>query len=169
MTERARRRAAGGTRPALCHAGDTASRGVAGDGAGEALREGAAAGEADNFSARSGSKRVGERFEQQARRFLERQGLAFVAANLVVRGGELDLLMRERDGSLVFVEVRARRQARHGGALASIGLHKRRRLVQAARLVWARFGGHCACRFDVIAFEAGRLVWLRDAFRADDI
>jgi putative endonuclease len=26
-----------------------------------------------------------------------------------------------------------------------------------------------ACRFDVVAFEAGRLVWLRDAFRADDI
>jgi len=25
-----------------------------------------------------------------------------------------------------------------------------------------------ACRFDVIAFERGRLVWLRDAFRADD-
>ncbi|NIF66896.1 YraN family protein, partial [Burkholderia sp. Cy-647] len=91
----------------MCHAGDTASRGAAGDGAGKALREGAAAGEADNFSARGGSKRVGERFEQQARRFLERQGLAFVAANLVVRGGELDLLMRERDGSLVFVEVRA--------------------------------------------------------------
>jgi putative endonuclease len=26
-----------------------------------------------------------------------------------------------------------------------------------------------ACRFDVIAFEAGRLVWLRDAFRADEV
>jgi putative endonuclease len=34
--------------------------------------------------------------------------------------------------------------------------------------VWARFGGSCACRFDVVAFEAGRLVWLRDAFRADE-
>ncbi|MEX3526918.1 MAG: YraN family protein [Burkholderia sp.] len=149
----------------MCHACGTASRGAAGDGA----RDRAAAEEADNFPAHGGSKRVGEPFEQQARRFLERQGLAVVAANLVVRGGELDLLMRERDGTLVFVEVRARRQARHGGALASIGLHKRRRLVLAARLVWARFGGHCACRFDVIAFEAGRLVWLRDAFRADDI
>ncbi|MDF0499727.1 YraN family protein, partial [Burkholderia cenocepacia] len=25
-----------------------------------------------------------------------------------------------------------------------------------------------ACRFDVVAFEAGRLAWLRDAFRTDD-
>ncbi|AJK44744.1 hypothetical protein BGL_1c01910 [Burkholderia plantarii] len=124
---------------------------------------------ADNFSGRPGSKRIGERFEWQARRFLEGERLAFVASNLVVRGGELDLVMRERDGTLVFVEVRARRHGRHGGALASVGLHKRRRIVQAACVIWARLGGACACRFDVVGFEAGRLVWLRDAFRADDV
>ncbi|WP_414451865.1 YraN family protein [Burkholderia sp. 22PA0099] len=123
---------------------------------------------AEDTSGHPGSKRVGARFEWQARRFLERRQLVFVAANLVVRGGELDLVMRERDGTLVFVEVRARRHGRHGGALASIGPHKRRRLVAAARAVWARFGGSSACRFDVVAFEAGQLIWLRDAFRADD-
>ncbi|QKM48992.1 hypothetical protein B7760_03031 [Burkholderia glumae] len=132
-------------------------------------RDAARLDEADNFSGRSGSKRIGERFEWQARRFLEGERLAFVAANVVVRGGELDLVMRERDGTLVFVEVRARRHDRHGGALASVGLHKRRRIVQAARVIWARLGGACPCRFDVVGFEGGRLVWLRDAFRADDI
>ncbi|MBI0326656.1 YraN family protein [Burkholderia plantarii] len=132
-------------------------------------RNAAREGRADNFSGRPGSKRIGERFERQARRFLEGERLAFVASNVVVRGGELDLVMRERDGTLVFVEVRARRHGRHGGALASVGLHKRRRIVQAACVIWARLGGTCACRFDVVGFEAGRLVWLRDAFRADDV
>jgi hypothetical protein len=41
--------------------------------------------------------------------------------------------MRDRDGTLVFVEVRARADMRHGGAAASIGAAKRARLVFAAR------------------------------------
>ncbi len=40
--------------------------------------------------------------------------------------------MRDRDGTLVFVEVRVRRDARFGGAAASIGAAKRERLVFAA-------------------------------------
>lgn len=92
-----------------------------------------------------------------------------VAANVTMRAGELDLMMREPDGTLVFVEVRARRSVRHGGAAASVCRHKRRRLVQAAQRFLVRHGAGAACRFDVIAFEAGRLAWLRDAFRADDI
>lgn len=111
---------------------------------------------------------MGANFEQRARQFLERRGLAFVAANVTIRGGELDLVMRASDGMLVFVEVRARRSARHGGAAASIGRRKRRRVIAAALDFWARHGAGAACRFDVVAFEAGRLDWLRDAFRADD-
>ncbi|WP_455732030.1 YraN family protein, partial [Burkholderia stabilis] len=62
----------------------------------------------DNFSGAARSKPVGAAFEQRARQFLERRGLVFVAANVTMRGGELDLVMREPDGMLVFVEVRAR-------------------------------------------------------------
>jgi putative endonuclease len=78
--------------------------------------------------------------------------------------------MRDVDGTLVFVEVRARAQKRYGGASASVGRHKRERLVRAAQS-WLATHPHeaAACRFDVVAFEAGRLVWLRDAFRADDV
>lgn len=105
--------------------------------------------------------------------FLQRQRLRFVARNVVCRGGEIDLIMRERDGALVFVEVRARSQRHYGGAAASIGWQKKRRLVHAARHYLAarerQSRDEPACRFDVIAFEAGRLVWLRDAFRADEV
>ena len=102
--------------------------------------------------------------------FLQRQRLRLVARNVVCRGGEIDLVMRERDGALVFVEVRARAQRHYGGAAASIGWQKRQRLVRAARHYLAtRVSVVLACRFDVVAFEAGRLVWLRDAFRADEV
>jgi putative endonuclease len=105
--------------------------------------------------------------------FLQRQRLRFVARNVACRGGEIDLIMRDRDGALVFVEVRARAQRRYGGAAASIGWQKRQRIVRAARHYLAIRGRQSreepACRFDVIAFDAGRLVWLRDAFRADEV
>ncbi|WP_027783261.1 MULTISPECIES: YraN family protein [Burkholderia] len=141
----------------MCHAAPARP-----DGARGRLRSG------DNFSGAARSKPVGAAFEQRARQFLERRGLGFVAANVTMRGGELDLVMREPDGMLVFVEVRARRSTRHGGAAASVGWRKRRRLVAAALQFWARHGAGAACRFDVVAFEAGRLAWLRDAFRTDD-
>ena len=125
---------------------------------------------AHNFPGRGGSKDVGAAFEAHALVFLQRQRLRLVARNVVCRGGEIDLVMRERDGALVFVEVRARAQRHYGGAAASIGWQKRQRLVRAARHYLAtRVSVVLACRFDVVAFEAGRLVWLRDAFRADEV
>ena len=48
-------------------------------------------------------------------------------------GGEIDLVMREAGGTLVFVEVRARAGTTHGGAAASVGAVKQRRIVLAAR------------------------------------
>jgi putative endonuclease len=124
-----------------------------------------------NVSAAAESKRsIGAKFEAHALGFLQRQRLRLVARNVVCRGGEIDLVMRDPDGALVFVEVRARARARYGGALASVGRQKRQRLVRAAQFYLATHTNEAPrCRFDVVAFEAGRLVWLRDAFRADDI
>lgn len=96
--------------------------------------------------------------------------MQLVARNVSCRCGEIDLVMRDSDGVLVFVEVRARAHSAFGGAVASIGWHKRRRIVRAAQYFLANDGGFAnACRFDVVAFDGGRLIWLRDAFRADDV
>jgi len=112
---------------------------------------------------------VGAQYEARALAFLRRQQLRFVARNVRCRRGELDLVMREADGTLVFVEVRARTRRGYGGAAASIGWRKRARLVAAARFFLAGYAGSLpACRFDVVAFDGERLEWLRDAFRADD-
>lgn len=90
-----------------------------------------------------------------------------VAAGPRSRGGEIDLIMRERDGTLVFVEVRSRLDVRHGGAASSIGATKRRRLVFAARCFLQRLPTPPPCRFDVLAIDADEITWLRAAFDAD--
>ena len=103
---------------------------------------------------------------------LQRHGLTLVERNYRVargphaRGGEIDLILRERDGTLVFVEVRARADARHGGAAASVGAAKRASLVLAARHYLLRFAAPPPCRFDVVAIDAGVVQWLRAAFDA---
>ncbi|EIB97173.1 YraN family protein [Pantoea anthophila] len=114
-------------------------------------------------------RQTGARYEEDARRYLEQAGLKWVASNVHFRGGELDLIMR--DGHCwVFVEVRYRRDARYGGALASITRSKQQKLLRAAALWLAQRGGSFAtvnCRFDIIAITGTALEWLPDAFNAD--
>ena len=74
--------------------------------------------------------------------------------------------MRDRDGTLVFVEVRARRDDRFGGAAASIGAAKRRRIVFAATHYLRDQPRPPPCRFDVVAVDGERIEWLRAAFDA---
>ena len=74
------------------------------------------------------SKQTGDAWETQARRWLESQGLRFIAANVRERGGEIDLIMR--DGSVtIFVEVRYRRSANYGDAASSVTPQKQQRIV----------------------------------------
>ena len=109
--------------------------------------------------------------EQRAQRFLAGEGLALVQANFQCRAGEVDLIMRDRQGSIVFVEVRYRSSDRYGSALETIGPVKQRRLRLAANFFLnARKWQHYPCRFDVVAItgcgpgEADRVEWIRDAF-----
>ena len=81
-------------------------------------------------------------------------------------GGEIDLVMREVGGTLVFVEVRARAGTTHGGAAASVGGVKQRRIVLAARHYLMRHKSPPPCRFDVVAIDGDHIEWLKAAFDA---
>lgn len=116
------------------------------------------------------SKQAGDAAEDRALCHLQAAGLRLVTRNYRTPGrggGEIDLVVRESDGTLVFVEVRARRALAHGGAAASIGSVKRRRIVLAARHYLMRLRTPPPCRFDVVVIDGDSLQWLRAAFDAD--
>ena len=125
--------------------------------------------------AKTTTKSRGDAAEAAAKGFLIRAGLVFVAANFKTPGrggGEIDLVMRDGDGTLVFIEVRLRASASHGGAAASIGRVKQRRIVFAARHYLRRYSSLPPCRFDVVlvqgagGVQAPQIEWLRAAFDA---
>ena len=74
---------------------------------------------------------AGREAEDLAGAHLSRHGLRIVARNVRYRDGEIDLVCEDRD-TLVFVEVRLRRDERFGGSAASITPHKRARVIRAA-------------------------------------
>jgi putative endonuclease len=121
----------------------------------------------------SAHQAAGAAAEDRALAHLRRHGLELECRNYRVargpgaRGGEIDLVMREPDGTLVFVEVRARRDAGHGGAAASVVAAKRARVVLAARHYLMRMAPPPPCRFDVVALDGEQLQWLRAAFDAE--
>lgn len=77
--------------------------------------------------------------------------------------------MAERDGTIVFVEVRARADLAHGGAAASVTSAKQRKLVYAARHYLLRHATPPPCRFDVVALDGDRIEWLQAAFDAPEL
>src|SRR5689334_9820043 len=107
---------------------------------------------------------TGAAAEEQALRFLLGHGLTLKERNYRCRLGEIDLVLMQGQ-TLVFVEVRMRRNRAFGGAAESITPKKRARLVAAARHYLAGRQPLPPCRFDAVLIEADTApVWIKDAF-----
>jgi putative endonuclease len=113
---------------------------------------------------------IGQAAEDIAAEFLRAKGLEILERNYRRRLGELDLIARERD-VLVIVEVRTRASNAYGGAAASVGIGKQRRLIRAAsQLLQQRKDlARMRVRFDVIVVsdmssESPHVEWLQHAF-----
>lgn len=122
-------------------------------------------------AARTASRDAGARGEDLACAQLQAAGLRLLARNVCYRHGELDLVML--DGTtLVFVEVRYRRDNGYGDGIDSVTARKRARLVRAAASFLAERPqlARAACRFDVIAVGGSsgqpQFDWRRNAFDA---
>jgi putative endonuclease len=101
---------------------------------------------------------------------LRARGYRIVARNVRLRGGELDVVAEDA-GTIVFVEVKARRSNLFGTPAEAVGPRKQHTLCHLAlRYLAGRRLANRPCRFDVVevwvdsagAFRTGVL---RDAFR----
>lgn len=107
----------------------------------------------------------GSAAEDAAAVFLAGRGLKLLERNYRCRFGEIDLVLRDGP-TLVFVEVRYRRNNAFGGAAESITSSKRRKLLRAARHYMAAHRQFPACRFDAVLLNGDRpdIDWVMNAF-----
>ncbi len=109
-----------------------------------------------------GSAALGQWGEHHVGRLLKRQGWRFVARNVSCRGGEIDLVMADPEGVVVFLEVKTRRREEFQPAETVVTYAKKRRMRCATRYFLSRHDvGDCACRYDVV------IVIAKDASRPE--
>lgn len=106
------------------------------------------------YNAQSPSQKIGEQGEGIARRYLEQQGLRHMDSNIASNLGEIDVLMMDGK-TLVFVEVKMRKTASFGGALAAMTPSKLKRLRQAIALYLQQNPQHAQrdCRIDAVLIQ----------------
>ncbi len=117
----------------------------------------------------------GQQAETVALTYLQQQGLRLITRNYRCRRGEIDLIMQHHD-SIVFIEVRYRRNRDFGGADSSVDRRKQDKLIMSALhyLQRDRQAAKRPARFDVIAIHADRdaatqadnIQWIQNAFQA---
>jgi putative endonuclease len=111
---------------------------------------------------------TGRQAEAYAKKYLEKHGLVWLSSNYYTRAGEIDLVMRDASGELVFVEVRRRASSQFGGAAASVTRVKQMKLIKAASyyLMTHAHQGNQGVRFDVLALDGNppRVTWIKQAF-----
>jgi putative endonuclease len=110
---------------------------------------------------------IGTEYEKIAETFLNQQGFKTFARNFYSRFGELDLVMLQQD-TLLFVEVRYRKNSYFGTAIETVTASKQQKLLKTAKyflLKHPQFQQH-ACRFDIIGISPvdGAINWLENAF-----
>ncbi len=94
---------------------------------------------------------TGIRGEEEAARFLARSGYAILDRNVRTRAGEIDLVAKEGK-TLVFVEVKTRRDLEGDPPQAAVNTRKQNRLGKLAHgyLKLKRIR-QVPCRFDVVS------------------
>ena len=109
--------------------------------------------------------------ESLAADFLVRNGLKILKRNFKsYRGGEIDIVAAESDGTLVFAEVKFRSSKRQGLAEEAVTMRKQRMICAAADYYTSRFrvSADTNVRFDVIAINSqgsgAKIDWYKNAF-----
>lgn len=95
-------------------------------------------------------KTLGKFGEDCAAKFLEEHGYTIVARNFRIQSAEIDIIA-QIDGVIVFVEVKARSNIRHGLPSEAVNVRKQQKIIEAASVFLQDENFcDCACRFDVV-------------------
>lgn len=107
----------------------------------------------------------GDDAEDRALKHLRNARLKLIDRNFRSRYGEIDLIMSEKD-TLVFIEVRYRKNSEHGSPLESVNYRKQERIRTTAQFFLQKnqIGESRPMRFDVVGILPNEITWVKNAF-----
>lgn len=109
---------------------------------------------------------IGIRGEARVESYLQALGMSTLARRYRGQDGEVDLIMQDGE-TVVFVEVKARPNARAGEGLLAVTPAKQRRLIHAAlAFLVEREWMERPVRFDVVEITSAGLRHVPNAFQA---
>ncbi|AUI85277.1 YraN family protein [Vibrio azureus] len=112
-------------------------------------------------------RQIGNQYEALAKHYLQRQGLHFLTQNFLTKTGEIDLIFQQGK-TIVFVEVKYRKNDHFGSAAEMVTPTKMRKLVKTAH-IWLSKNKydihHADYRFDVVAIHnnGDDINWIQNA------
>jgi len=115
-------------------------------------------------------KSIGDKAESIALKYLKTQKLRFIEKNYYCKHGEIDLIMQEGD-SLIFIEVRYRKQIHYGTAASTVDNHKLRKITKTIEDYLTKNNlGYIPCQIDVVGLEGNiqnpKITWIRNVMQA---
>lgn len=135
------------------------------------------------FRTKKSTSTSGAQKEQQASDWLQAQGFNILEKNYLCKGGEIDIialsplpsnnalpLLRQTkpEPTLVFFEIKYRKNSHYGHPSEFVTPQKQRRITQCAQFFLLNNTplNHLPMRFDVITFEGKQTIpkWIKNAF-----
>ncbi|MBP9722030.1 MAG: YraN family protein [Gammaproteobacteria bacterium] len=111
------------------------------------------------------SKRIGQEIENIALKYLLNQNLVLIIKNYYSRYGEIDLIMQDHN-TLVFIEIRYRRNAQYGHPIESVTYRKKCKIYRTALSFLAKNPKfkNIQYRFDVVTLlgDSAETTWYKN-------
>lgn len=116
-------------------------------------------------------RELGQKYEEKACEYMQKQGFRVLERNFRCRQGEIDII-GEQNGYLVFVEVKYRMAQTAGRAEEAVTYAKQKRICRTADYYryMHKIGDDRAIRYDVIAIQGDKetekeeIHWYPNAF-----
>ena len=117
------------------------------------------------------TRKSGKRAEDIAANYLKKQNVKIISRNFHSRFGEIDLIGLEKE-TLVFIEVRYRKNEDYLSAIETIDRHKCKKIIITSEVYLNKRKKYQSyqCRFDVITITGDInepvIEWIKSAFQA---
>lgn len=113
------------------------------------------------------NRKIGMHYEEQAVFYLLNEGYQILERNYANRYGEIDIIAKDKNYIIVYIEVKYRKNNKYGTPFEAITYRKRKQISETSLYHRMKEGypEDMPCRFDVIGiFGDGSIVHIKNAF-----